>query len=403
MALTVLEYEELVVVVAAVVGTALISKFTNLPITALEIVAGIVLISLFGFHSPDIIAPFTQLGSLLIVFLAGLETRLDYLRQNLRKALLIGLPGFIVPCVGLWLLFYLGLHLPILIATIGATALADTSISIVYTTLHQYGLADLPFGRLVLASTLLVNLAEDSTITGATLWHSPGALATTAILLVTLASVALLFPRLQRSVQSRTIGTYSNITARMGLLGLLVLGLFSAMVAIPGILFVFLMGLIFSQYADKEFLRDFQKFAFAIFVPLYFLAVGLEVNIAFVFANLPILLVIIGVASALKISGVVGGTRSAFGGTVGSQVAVLMNTRLTSATVILLLTLNLGFLPDAWYSMFISGVVIMALVSAGMLRTFPTFSSATEAQRRFRALETPVETPAPTVAAKGTG
>lgn len=403
MALTVLEYEELVVVVAAVVGTALISKFTNLPITALEIVAGIVLISLFGFHSPDIIAPFTQLGSLLIVFLAGLETRLDYLRQNLRKALLIGLPGFIVPWVGLWLLFYLGLHLPILIATIGATALADTSISIVYTTLHQYGLADLPFGRLVLASTLLVNLAEDSTITGATLWHSPGALATTAILLVTLASVALLFPRLQRSVQSRTIGTYSNITARMGLLGLLVLGLFSAMVAIPGILFVFLMGLIFSQYADKEFLRDFQKFAFAIFVPLYFLAVGLEVNIAFVFANLPILLVIIGVASALKISGVAGGTRSAFGGTVGSQVAVLMNTRLTSATVILLLTLNLGFLPDAWYSMFISGVVIMALVSAGMLRTFPTFSSATEAQKRFRALETPVETPAPTVAAKGAG
>jgi Kef-type K+ transport system membrane component KefB len=398
MGLTITEYYDLVIVAAAILGTALIAKVTNLPITALEIVAGIVLIGAFGFQTPSALAPFTSLGSLLIVFLAGLETRLDYLRQNLRKALLIGLPGFLVPFAGLWLLFDLGFHLPLLITTIGAVALADTSISIVYTTLHQYGLADLPFGRLVLASTLLVNLAEDSTITSATLWHAPGALGVTALLLGGLAATALLFPQLQRALQPRTGATFTNITTRTSLLGLLVLGLFSAMVAIPGILFVFLMGLVFSQYADREFVLDLQKFAFAIFVPVYFLAVGLQVNIAFVFANLPVLLVIVAAASALKISGLLGGTRAAFGAGLGSQVAVLMNTRLTSATVILLLTLNLGLLPDSWYSMFISGVVILALGSSAVLRAFPTFASAAEAQKRFRALETHAERPVPAVA-----
>ena len=395
MALTVTEYYELVVIAAAVLGTALVAKVTNLPITVLEIVAGIFLIGAFGFTTPGVIAPFTQLGSLLIVFLAGLETRLDYLRQNLRKALVIGLPGFLVPFAGLWLLFEFGLHLPILIATIGATALADTSISIVYTTLHQYGLADLPFGRLVLASTLLVNLSEDSTITGATLWYNPGAWVTTALILVALTLSALLFPRLQRFLQQRTTATFTNITTRTSLLGLLVLGLFSSMASIPGILFVFLMGLIFSQYADRDFTLDLQKFAFAIFVPFYFLAVGLEVNVAFVYANLPLLFLIVGAASALKLSGLLWGTRAAFGNALGSQVAVLMNTRLTSATVILLLTLNLGLLPDSWYSMFISGVVILALGSSTTLRAFPTFASANEAQKRFKALETHAEAPTP--------
>jgi Kef-type K+ transport system membrane component KefB len=391
MGLSVSEYYELVIVLIAVLGTALVAKVTNLPITALEIVAGIVLIGAFGFKTRTVLAPFTALGSLLIVFLAGLETRLDYLRQNIRKAVLIGIPGFVVPFAGLWVLLYVGFHLPALIATIGATALADTSISIVYTTLHQYGLADLPFGRLVLASTLLVNLTEDSTITSATLWHNPGAIALTLIVLAGLVSVALLFPQLQRLLQKRTSATFTNITTRTSLLGLLVLGLFSAMVSIPGILFVFLMGLIFSQYADRGFVLDLQKFAFAIFVPLYFLAVGLEVNISFVFANLPILLVVVGVASALKIAGVFGGTRAAFGGALGAPVAVLMNTRLTSATVILLLTLDIGLLPDSWYSLFISCVVILALGASGVLRAFPTFASAAEAQKRFRALEGRVE------------
>jgi Kef-type K+ transport system membrane component KefB len=391
MGLSVSEYYELVIVLIAVLGTALVAKVTNLPITALEIVAGIVLIGAFGFTAPTVLAPFTALGSLLIVFLAGLETRLDYLRQNLRKAVLIGIPGFVVPFAGLWVLLDVGFHLPALIATIGATALADTSISIVYTTLHQYGLADLPFGRLVLASTLLVNLTEDSTITSATLWHNPGAIVLTLLVLAGLTGVALLFPQLQRLLQKRTSATFTNITTRTSLLGLLVLGLFSAMVSIPGILFVFLMGLIFSQYADRGFVLDLQKFAFAIFVPLYFLAVGLEVNIAFVFANLPILLIVAGVASALKLAGVFGGTRAAFGGALGAQVAVLMNTRLTSATVILLLTLDIGLLPDSWYSLFISCVVILALGASGVLRAFPTFASAAEAQKRFRALEGPVE------------
>ncbi|MHB8351935.1 MAG: hypothetical protein ACYDFT_04485 [Thermoplasmata archaeon] len=63
------------IVAVAILGTAIIAKVSNLPITALEIVAGIVLVGAFGFSTPAIIAPFTALGSLLIVFLAGLETR----------------------------------------------------------------------------------------------------------------------------------------------------------------------------------------------------------------------------------------------------------------------------------------------------------------------------------------
>ena len=65
-------------------------------------------------------------------------------------------------------------------------------------------------------------------------------------------------------------------------------------------------------------------------------------------------------------------------------VAVLMNTRLTSATVILTLTLALGTITDEWYSVFISVVIILALGSVAMLRLFPAFKSPASAQAFFR-------------------
>ncbi len=63
--------------------------------------------------------------------------------------------------------------------------------------------------------------------------------------------------------------------------------------------------------------------------------------------------------------------------------SVLMNVRLTSATVILLLTLTLGLMSAQWYSLLISSVLILALGSAVTLRFFPEFGSVVAARRLF--------------------
>lgn len=373
----------LAILLSGMVGTAVLAKVTHLPITALEIVAGIVLVATLGFQLPTGADSFVVLGSLLIVFLAGLETRWEFLKENLRAALRVGLPGFLLPFLGLLALFRLELHLPLLVSVIGATALADTSISIVYSTLHQYSVSELPFGRLVLASTLMVNLAEDATVTGATLL-SGGVLLLTVAMLGALGAAALALPRLSRFLSDRYRSAFANLPTRALLLSLVVLGALSAMVSVPGILFVFLMGLVFSKYCPPALGRDLRNFAFALFVPLYFVAVGLRVDVGFVVAQLPLLLGLVGVASALKVAGLLPGARKVFPGPLAPSVVALMNTRLTSATVILLLTLSLGLIPVGFYSLLISAVVILALGSSLALRAFPAFSSEEAARRVFR-------------------
>ncbi|MCI4351832.1 MAG: cation:proton antiporter [Thermoplasmata archaeon] len=370
---------DLVLVLGAVVGTALVARWTRLPITALEIVVGIFLVAVTGFTLPGGTSSLLVLGSLLIVFLAGLETNLAFLRTHLRTAFAIGLPGFLVPLVGLFALLYFGFHAPLLISLIVATALADTSISIVYTTLHQYKLADLPFGRLILATTLSVNLFEDFTVTTTTFLTAPGFLFTLGVL-GALAVAALMLPRLSRLVLSRSQPSFSNINTRSLLFSLAVLAALSSLVGVPGILFVFLMGLMFSQFTSPEFITDVRKFAFALFVPLYFVAVGLKVNVNFVLVHWPILLLIVGVATALRIAGIYSPTRFYMGAARAGPVTALMNTRLTSATVILLLTLTLGLITPEWYSIAISSVVILALGSVLVLRSFPAFRTAVRVQ-----------------------
>jgi Kef-type K+ transport system membrane component KefB len=391
---------DLVIAFATIVATALIARSTHLPITALEIIAGAVLFTLLGFTLPTGTTSIITLGSLFIVFLAGFETGFGFLRANLVRALTVGLPAFLVPFAGLFLLLYYGIHAPMFISLVGATVLSDTSISITYTTLQQYDLADLPFGRLILASTLCINLAEDTTITTATVATTPGLLFTIAVL-GALAAAAVTLPHLSRWIQESKPSSFTNVGTRSLLFSLAVLAFLSALVGVPGILFVFLMGLLLSRLMPPAswngYLSVIRPVAFAVFIPLYFVAVGLKVDAGFVFAHWPLLVVLAVGAASLKTASLFPIVRRVFGPSRAAPVTVLMNTRLTSATVILTLMLGLRLITDGWYSIYVSVVVVLALTFAGAMRAFPSFRSPAAARELFRSEE--VDSPgAPTPA-----
>jgi Kef-type K+ transport system membrane component KefB len=373
---------DLTIVLGAAIVTALVAYRTALPITALEIVAGIVIVTLLGISLPAGTTDLVIIGSLLIVFLAGLETGMAYIRAHAKQAFAIGLPAFLIPFLGLFALLFWGAHAPFLVSVIGATALADTSISVVYTTLHQFELTELPFGRLLLAATLVVNLFEDTSITVTTFLTGPGVLFTLVVLIVLLVA-AIYLPRLARAASEKATGTFANIGARTLLFSLSVLSVLSALVGVPGILFVFLMGLIFAEYADRTLVSDTRKFAFALFVPIYFIAVGLRVDLGEVLSHWPLLVGLILAATLLKIGATYPIALKVFRPGRAGPVAVILNARLTSATVILLLTLTIGLIPISWYSILISAVVLLALGSSLALRAFPMFHSVEAAKAAF--------------------
>jgi Kef-type K+ transport system membrane component KefB len=373
---------ELVIIFGAILLTALLSRVTSLPITPLEILMGILLVNFFAFSTPDSISAIITLGSLLIVFLAGYETGISFLKINFRKAMTIGLAGFLVPFFALLFALTQLVHAPLIDSLIGATTLSDTSISIVYTTLKQYDITNLPFGRLILAGTLMINLVEDTAVTAITSAISRDILFVSAIIGVLLVS-AIGLPRLVRFAEKRFNQTFSNITMRAILLSLAILSALTTLIQIPGILFIFLTGLMFSQIEkdkgtseNEAFVKNLTKFSFAVFVPLYFLAVGLKVSLPAVLTNLPVILILLSFATAFKVLGVYPTVRRYFDSSQTKPISVLFNTRLTSATVILLLSLTLGLITEEWYSIFISVVVILALGSSIILRAFPSFAGS---------------------------
>jgi hypothetical protein len=100
---------------------------------------------------------------------------------------------------------------------------------------------------------------------------------------------------------------------------------------------------------------------------------------------------LIGAASVFKLASLFPVVRQVFGKARAGPVTVLMNSRLTSATVIL--TLVLGLITVGWYSLFITVVVVLALVSSAAVRGFPAFRSVAAARELFGASEETSEGP----------
>jgi Kef-type K+ transport system membrane component KefB len=426
---------DLVILFAVIFATAVIARSTDIPITALEIIAGIALAYFISFTTPSSVNAIVSLGSLLIVFLAGYETGLDFLKLHFSKALLTGLCAFLVPFIALLLVLTQIVHAPLIDSLIGSAALSDISISIVYTTLRQYDIVGLQLGRMILAITLMVNILEDSTVTMISLGNSTSILSTSLILGGMLGG-ALVLPSFLRKIEAHYSTTFSSIPTRFILFSLALMSALSSLAGVPGILFIFLLGLLYSRklrngtnnndnhkkkcllaplfssgesyspvqkndetngnYKDSQnvvtsrgnsetepFLDKVMNFAFAAFIPLYFVAVGLKVNLTFVLANLPVLLLIVGVATIARVFGAYAPTRRYFGSSEVKPLLALFNTRLTSATVILLLSLTLNVISDSWYSLFISAVVILAVLSSVVLRLFPQFMSSQSAKAAF--------------------
>ena len=102
---------------------------------------------------------------------------------------------------------------------------------------------------------------------------------------------------------------------------------------------------------------------------------------------------LIGAASVFKLASLFPVVRQVFGKARAGPVTVLMNSRLTSATVILTLVLGLGLITVGWYSLFITVVVVLALVSSAAVRGFPAFRSVAAARELFGASEETSEGP----------
>jgi Kef-type K+ transport system membrane component KefB len=265
----------------------------------------------------DTITELSELGVLLLMFIAGLELHLGELNSNRRVSLLASAGG---------LLFSLGLGwgvgrifgLSQTGALLVGLALSATSVSISARTLMEMGLLRSRVGLSLLGAAVVDDILSIlalsvflAVVTGSgslagLLWL----IARMALFLAGAAAFGLwVLPRLSRAVTRLPISQGTLAFALVILLGYgLAAELVGQMAAIIG---TFLAGLMFARTPEKSAIEQgINSLAYGLFVPIFFINIGLTVNIRSLPFSVIWLILAVTLAAALgKLFGAASGAR----------------------------------------------------------------------------------------------
>ena len=346
----------------------------RLPAIVLEIVAGIVLgPSVLGWVKIDLpISILSVLGLAFLLFLAGLEVELERLRGRL--LMYVGL-AFLLS-LGLALLAGYGLYVagqvlsPLLIAII----LVATGLGVVIPVLKDAGESNSDFGQLVIAGAMF---AEFGSIILLSLFFSREATGT-ATKLVLLAGFVLLAAgfafvvlRLERSTRIAALllrlqDTTAQIRVRGAFMLLVAFVALASVLGLETILGAFVAGVILRlvdrdrMMTHPEFRQKLEAIGFGVFIPVFFVASGIQFDLAALFSSpATILRVPLFLVALLLVRGVPALLYRPLAGSRRSVVAGLLQaTSLTFIVAASQIGLELGLITKATSS---------ALIAAGLL------------------------------------
>jgi Kef-type K+ transport system membrane component KefB len=328
-------------------------------------------------HLSETIHELGEIGVLLLMFLAGLELNIKDLTRNTRVALLAGMLGVVFP-VGFGIVFGELLDIPFRQALFLGLTLGATSVSISAQVLIELQALRTRVGLALLGAAvfddILVILILSSVL--AFLSGSGGfreimwVFAKMIIFLVLAAAVGLwLLPRVVRLARSLKISQGLTTLALVVLLGYgLAAELMGGMAAITG---TFLAGLMFARTPEKGTIEtNMHPIAYAFFVPIFFVSIGLNVNLRELNADsIWLFLGICGIAIAGKVIGSgLGALLAKFTSREALQIGIGMVSRGEVGLIIANIGAKEGYLSQELMTIIVGMILVTTLVTPPMLR-----------------------------------
>lgn len=356
--------------------------------------------------APTVVAATAELGLLLLMFLTGTEVRRIFQPDHRKTVTSVFITGMVLPFVaGIVILQFINQqHLwgpngnETSFLLVFAIAMAVTSIPVISRIMHDIGILDTDFARIVLGVAVLedivlyVVLAIAVGYAGAaagSLFGLPAALGieggtgadmiyhvvmTVAFLLVSL----LAGPRFYRWLgahKGNLIKRASPVAYQLMFMVLLTVGgLFLGVEAFFG---AFVAGIVVaatsgsSDSEAKEATLAIRSFSMAFFIPIYFAVIGFTLDLLHGFS--PVFFVLFLVAAcAIKAASVYVGARAA-GEANGSSwnLAVAMNARGGPGIVVASTAFAAGIIDQPFYAVLVLLAVVTSLVAGTWLERIP--------------------------------
>ena len=328
-------------------------------------------------YLPEIITEIGEIGVLLLMFLAGLELHLNDLAKNAKVAALAGILGVLFP-VGMGIGFgelagmdfnhslFLGLSLGATSVSISAQVLIELQKIRSRVGLGLLGAAIFDdILVILLLSTFIAVLSSDA--------RSAGILIVFVKMIIffglSTAFGLWVLPGLVRSVHKLSISQGVTTLALVVMLAYaLAAELVGGMAAITG---AFLGGLMFARTPEKNLIEsNLHSIAYAFFVPIFFISIGLSVDLHAVSVDaIWIILAISVIAVVGKIGGAgLGAKLSKFSTRESLQIGIGMISRGEVGLIIAKIGLESGFLSSELFSTIIAMILITTVLTPPLLR-----------------------------------
>lgn len=366
---------ELAIILCAANLGGYISEKLKQPAVLGQIVAGLILGS-FAFHNGYSIEYFAQIGVIMLMFIAGLETDVKELIASLRSSSLIAFGGVLLPIImvmgGKLLLIPDGGFKAALFLGIVTTA---TSVSISVQTLREIDRLRTKQGLMILGGAIIDDVVGIILITLMVGLVSPGASKSVGfvvldILILFIAIIVLGFIILKviKFLESRYDVEGKIISFAIILcLGLAFLSEELGVAAITGAYFA---GIIMSMTKYRHRIsHDVDIISSTIFMPIFFVSIGMSINIVEAIDAIALGSIMIIMGSLGKIIGCgVGARLSSFSREHSLQIGIGMVPRAEVALIVANLGLRMGILGAEHIAATVLMVLVTTLITPPLLK-----------------------------------
>jgi len=370
----------LILIVTAVAGH--ISVRMGLPAVIGQLLSGIVLgPALLGWVSATaFIKDFAELGVIILMFMAGLESDLQLLKKYWKPSLLVAVLGVILPVAVIdWCsqLF----HLSNVESLFLGVTFAATSVSISVAVLKELNALDGKEGTTILGAavvddvlavlilSLMVSLFGSQVGTSSAQSTNLGlTLAIQAVFFVSLfVVVKWLVPLLMKIGDALLVPTSVTLMSLVICFGLAYLADFIGLSAVIGAFFA---GIAVGQTNYHEVIdRHIQPIGNAVFIPVFFVSIGLNMSFKGFLNDFWFIVVITVAAILTKLLGAgIGAKIAGFSWTSGYEIGAGMVSRGEMALIIAQIGYQGKLLSADRYSAVITAIILTTLIAPLLLR-----------------------------------
>jgi len=317
-----------------------------------------------------------EIGVLLLMFIAGLETDLDQMKRNWQSAFAVAVAGIILPFAGGYgtgIAFGLSDSFSLFLGVV----LSATSVSISVQVLKDMNKLNSREGTTILGAAVLddvlvvILLAVMMSALGTGADVSIGALIGKKALFfaVTIAAGWFVVPKVMKWLAPLRV-TEAVVSAALVIC--FAFAYFAESLQMAGIIGAFAAGIAIAQTGFKQTVEEkIEPIAYSLFVPVFFVSIGLNVSFVGLSEQWLFMIAITVVACVTKLAGGwLGARATGFDGRSSLAIGAGMISRGEVALIIAAAGLQGGLLMPEYFTSIVIAVIVTTLVTPPLLKLF---------------------------------